>query len=214
MAVFTIIDDLRGNFVARLVVIVDDKSRHIMFLTASHKVHTLIILWISHPFSILQSIGKFIVTTDILQFFWCWVLMKSLWSMQVTIIDFNHSLCRIDKRRVEIILLIRLPIDYDRQFNVDIPKSSAKQLSSWIVERRGLSVVTKLTSCSVEQVNRECKLTSWLHEFDKTFEAHRVCVANESAVQLVDIAVVIRQFCFVCDTHRAHLSFIHHLLEH
>ena len=185
-----------------------------MVLTATHKIHTLTILWVSHPFSILQSIGKFIVTTDILQFFWCWVLMKSMWTMEVTIIDFDHRLCRIDKRRVEFTLLSRLSINHDRQFNVDIPKPSAKQLSSWIVERRGLSVVTKLTSCSVEQVDRECKLTSRLHELDKTLEAHRVRVANESAVQLVDIAVVVRQFCFVCHTHRTHLSFIHHLLKH
>ena len=97
VAIFAIIDDLRGNFVACLVVIVDNKSRHIIPLTTSHKIDTLTILRISHPLSILQSIGKLVVTSNILQFFWCWVLMKSLWSMQVTIIDFNHSLCRIDK---------------------------------------------------------------------------------------------------------------------
>ena len=97
VAIFAILSNLRGDFIACLVVIVNDKSRHIIPLTTSHKVHTLTILWISHPLSILQSIGKLVVTSDIFQFFWCWVLMKSLWSMQVTIIDFNHSLCRIDK---------------------------------------------------------------------------------------------------------------------
>ena len=150
VAAFAIIGNLRGDFIACLIIIVNDKSRHIIPLTTSHKIHTLTILWISHPFPILQSIGKFIVMSDILQFFWCWILMKTLWSMQMTVIDFNHSLSRINKRRVEIILLIRLPIDDDRQFNVNIPESGAEQLSGWVVERRRLSVVTKLTFCSVK----------------------------------------------------------------
>ena len=112
--------------------------------------------------------------------------------MEVTIIDFNDSLCRIDKRRVEFILFSRLPIDHDRQVDVNIPKTRAEQLLCWIVERRRLTIITKLTLSCVKEVNRERKVATRLHEFDKTFEAHWVSIADERTIQFVQITVVVR----------------------
>ena len=112
--------------------------------------------------------------------------------MEVTIIDFNDSLCRIDKRSIVSILPIILPINHDRQVDVNIPKTRAEQLLCWIVERRRLTIITKLTLSCVKEVNRERKVATRLHEFDKTFEAHWVSIADERTIQFVQITVVVR----------------------
>ena len=54
---------------ACFVVIMNDESRHIMIAIAAHEIDRLGILRISYPLTVFQSIGKFIVATDIFNLF-------------------------------------------------------------------------------------------------------------------------------------------------
>ena len=69
MAVFPVFSDLRSDIITPFVIIMNDESRHIMILIASHEIDRLGILRVSYPLTVFQSIGKFIVTTDIVNLF-------------------------------------------------------------------------------------------------------------------------------------------------
>ena len=150
MLIFTIFNNLWSDIMTRFVVISQDKGRHIMSFIATHEVNTWRILCISHPLSIFQSVGKFIVLTNVFEFLWYWILVKSVCSVQMTIIDFDCHFSRLKEWRVKRCFLIWFSIDNNRQLNIDIPQASAEEFWCWIVERRRLSIGSKLAFCGMK----------------------------------------------------------------
>ena len=51
--------------------------------------------------------------------------MESMWTVQVSVIDFNHRFSRVEERRIEFCTLIRLSINRNWKLDIDVPLSSA-----------------------------------------------------------------------------------------